>query len=88
MTKSKSVDEAIEDTNPASLASEIAWLARKAQTEIETLAAGGNPVIHWMLLQNVAQGIVTRSTQLRSSVQGTLDEIASLSNHPLLLDAA
>ncbi len=84
----KSSEHEIEDTSPTSLVGQIAWLAREAQAEIETLAAGGNPVIHWMLLQNVAQGIVTRSTQLRASVQDTLDEIAVLSNHPLLPDAA
>jgi hypothetical protein len=84
MTKSSKREACeAEDTSPASLVGEIAWLAREAQTEIETLAAGGNPVIHWMLLQNVAQGIVTRSTQLRASVQETIDEIAALSHCPV-----
>jgi hypothetical protein len=83
MLKSKSVDRAVEDTNSASLVDEMAWLAREAQTEIETLAIGGNPVIHWMLLQTVAQGLATRSTQLRASVQDTLNEMAALSSYPV-----
>jgi len=88
MTELKKVAVTPVDSNPASLVGEIAWLAREAQAEIETLAAGGNPIVHWMLLQHVAQGIVTRSTQLRASVQDTFDEMANLTNHPLLPDAA
>ena len=72
----------VEDTNPASLVGEIVWLAREAQAEIDTLASTSLQVTHWMLLQNIAQGIATRATQLRVSVQDTLEEVAACANRP------